>query len=96
VLVAIASEPRDLPRYSVPPPLPPAVALVLIVVLALVAPVDFLPTAVSLIVGIPLLVLGLGLWLWGMRSLFQLGESPDGLRNHAHGNACRQHHSVSR
>ena len=61
----MASESRDLPRYSVPPPLPPVVALVLIVVLELVAPVDFLPKAVSLIVGIPLLLGGLGLWLWG-------------------------------
>ena len=37
----MASEKRDLPSYSVPPPVPQIVALVLIVVLDLVAPVDF-------------------------------------------------------
>jgi len=51
----MASEARDLPRYNVPPPVPPIAALVLIVVLELVAPVDFLPQGVSLAVGIPLL-----------------------------------------
>jgi protein-S-isoprenylcysteine O-methyltransferase Ste14 len=66
----------DLPRYRIPPPLPPVVALVLIVVLDLVAPVEFLPQAVSLAVGIPLLVLGAGLWGWGVRTLFARGEHP--------------------
>jgi protein-S-isoprenylcysteine O-methyltransferase Ste14 len=57
----MASNGSDRPAYSVPPPLPPLVTLVLVVVLAIFAPVHFLPTAVSLAVGIPLLVLGLGL-----------------------------------
>jgi protein-S-isoprenylcysteine O-methyltransferase Ste14 len=73
----MASELRDLPRYSVPPQVPPIVALVLIVVLDLVAPVDFLPQAVSLAAGIPLLIGGLGLWGWGVASLMKLGESTD-------------------
>jgi protein-S-isoprenylcysteine O-methyltransferase Ste14 len=73
----MASETRDLPKYVVPPPVPPIVTLVLIVVLDLVAPVDFLPKAVSLAVGIPLLIAGLGFWGWGMASLMKLGESPD-------------------
>jgi protein-S-isoprenylcysteine O-methyltransferase Ste14 len=68
---------RDLPRYRVPPPVPPVVTLVLIVILDLVAPVSFLPQAVSLAVGIPLLALGLGLWGWGVASLSRLGESPN-------------------
>lgn len=67
----------DRPSYVVPPPAPPIVTLVLIVVLDQVAPVSFLPEAVSLALGIPLLVLGLGLWGWGMASLAKLGESPD-------------------
>ncbi|MGH2953460.1 MAG: methyltransferase family protein [Solirubrobacterales bacterium] len=67
----------DRPSYSVPPPVPPVVALILIVVLELVAPVDFLPKGVSLAVGIPLLVAGLGFWGWGIASLAQQGESPD-------------------
>ena len=73
----MASNEGDRSAYSVPPPLPPIVTLVLVVVLAIFAPVHFLPTAVSLLVGIPLLVLGLGLWGWGMQSLSQQGESPD-------------------
>jgi protein-S-isoprenylcysteine O-methyltransferase Ste14 len=73
----MASEARDLPAYRVPPPLPPIAALILIVVLDLVAPVDFLPLAVSLAVGIPLLAGGLALWIWGIVSLLNLGESPD-------------------
>jgi hypothetical protein len=64
----MASEKRDLPRYSVPPPVPPIVALVLIVVLELVAPVDLLPQTVSLAVGIPVLIGGLALWAWGIAS----------------------------
>lgn len=67
----------DTPKYAVPPPLPPVVALILIVVLDLVAPVEFLPEAVSLVAGIPLLVLGLGFWGWGMASLSSQGESPN-------------------
>jgi protein-S-isoprenylcysteine O-methyltransferase Ste14 len=73
----MASDARDLPRYSVPPPLPPVAALVLIVVLDLVAPVSFLPRAVSLVAGIPLLMLGLGFWAWGIASLTESGESPN-------------------
>ena len=67
----------DTPKYAVPPPVPPIVALALIVILNLVAPVPFLPQAVSLAVGIPLLVLGLGLWTWGVVGLLRGGESPD-------------------
>jgi hypothetical protein len=63
----MGTEARDLPAYRVPPPLPPIAALILIVVLDLVVPVEFLPQAVSLAVGIPLLVGGLGLWAWGSR-----------------------------
>ena len=73
----MTSDARDLPAYSVPPPVPPIAALVLIIILELTVPVDFLPQAVSLAVGIPLLVGGLGLWTWGMASLLKLGESPD-------------------
>jgi protein-S-isoprenylcysteine O-methyltransferase Ste14 len=73
----MTSDARDLPAYIVPPPVPPLVALVLIVILELVVPVDFLPKGVSLGVGIPLLVGGLGLWGWGIASLLKLGESPD-------------------
>jgi protein-S-isoprenylcysteine O-methyltransferase Ste14 len=73
----MASEARDLPRYSVPPPLPPIAALILIVVLDLLVPASFLSRAVSLAAGIPLLVLGLGLWGWGVASLTESGESPN-------------------
>jgi protein-S-isoprenylcysteine O-methyltransferase Ste14 len=66
----------DTPKYVVPPPLPPIVALVLIVVLDLVAPVEFLPQAVSLAVGIPLLVAGAGLWAWGFATMVRGGENP--------------------
>jgi len=75
--MVMASDGGDRPAYSIPPPVPPIVTLVLVVLLAIFAPVHFLPTAVSLGVGIPLLVLGVGLWGWGMRSLLQQGESPD-------------------
>jgi protein-S-isoprenylcysteine O-methyltransferase Ste14 len=67
----------DTPKYAVPPPLPPVAALILIVVLDLVAPVEFLPKGVSLAAGIPLLVLGLGFWGWGMASLSRHRESPN-------------------
>jgi protein-S-isoprenylcysteine O-methyltransferase Ste14 len=73
----VPADVSDLPRYRIPPPVPPVIALVLIVVLDLVAPVEFLPQVVSLAVGIPLLVLGLGLWAWGIASLSRLGESPN-------------------
>ncbi len=73
----MASEVREVPRYSVPPPVPPIATLVLIVVLDQVAPVSFLPQAVALAVGIPLLIFGLGFWAWGIASLLKLGESPD-------------------
>jgi protein-S-isoprenylcysteine O-methyltransferase Ste14 len=80
VTVAMAAEPRDLPRYTVPPHVPPVVALIAIVVLAIVAPVHFLPKAVSLVVGIPLFAFGLGFWIWGFRSLLRQGESPHPLK----------------
>ena len=73
----MTSDARDLPRYRVPPPIPPVITLVLIVILDLVAPVSFLPQAVSLAVGIPLLALGLGLWAWGVVGLSRVGESPN-------------------
>jgi protein-S-isoprenylcysteine O-methyltransferase Ste14 len=73
----MASAEVDRPAYSIPPPLPPIATLVLVVLLAIFVPVHFLPEVASLVVGIPLIVFGLGLWSWGMRSLFQQGESPD-------------------
>lgn len=65
------------PKYAVPPPVPPVAALALIVILNLLLPVPFLPRAMSLAVGIPLLVLGLGFWAWGISGLLRRGESPD-------------------
>jgi protein-S-isoprenylcysteine O-methyltransferase Ste14 len=53
------------------------VALALIVILDLLVPVPFLPQAVSLAIGVPLLVLGVGLWAWGVSGLLRRGESPD-------------------
>lgn len=73
----MATEARDLPRYGVPPPAPPIAALILIVLFDLFVPLSFLPQSVSVVFGIPLLVLGLGLWGWGISSLLKLGESPD-------------------
>lgn len=70
-------DPVDTPKYSVPPPVPPIVALVLIVILDRMVPVPFLPRGVSLAVGVPLLVLGVGLWAWGVSGLVRRGESPD-------------------
>jgi protein-S-isoprenylcysteine O-methyltransferase Ste14 len=67
----------DTPKYAVPPPVPPVAALALIVILDRLVPVPFLPQAVSLAVGIPLLVLGLGLWTWGVSGLLRRGESPN-------------------
>ncbi|MGH8543572.1 MAG: hypothetical protein ACREX3_08065 [Gammaproteobacteria bacterium] len=67
----------DTPKYVVPPPVPPVVGLVLIVILDRLFPVPFLPQAVSLAAGIPLLVLGVGLWAWGVSGLLRRGESPD-------------------
>src|SRR5215216_804979 len=54
--MVMASAGGDRPAYSIPPPVPPIVTLVLVVLLAIFAPVHFLPTAVSLGVGIPLRV----------------------------------------
>ena len=73
----MASAQADRPAYSVPPPLPPIATLIIVVLLAIFAPVHFLPQVLSLAVGIPLLALGLGLWGWGIASLLQQGESPD-------------------
>jgi protein-S-isoprenylcysteine O-methyltransferase Ste14 len=53
------------------------VALALIVILDLLVPVPFLPQVVSLAIGVPLLVLGAGLWTWGVSGLLRRGESPD-------------------
>ena len=67
----------DTPKYAIPPPLPPLVALALIVILNLLMPVPFLPQTVSFAVGTPLLVLGVGFWIWGISGLLRRGESPD-------------------
>ncbi len=69
----------DRPQYATPAPgiaLAPIVALALIVVLSLVAPVSFLPIGVSLGVGIPLLVIGVGLFGWAQASIARGGENP--------------------
>jgi protein-S-isoprenylcysteine O-methyltransferase Ste14 len=66
----------ELPKYSVPPPLPPIAALVMIVLVAVVAPISFLPQAVSLALGIPLALLSIGLWGWGMSSFVRRKENP--------------------
>lgn len=68
--------PAELPKYPVPPPLPPIAALVLIVLVSMVAPVSFLPQAVSLALGIPLALASLGLWGWGMSSFVGRRENP--------------------
>ncbi|MGA8262002.1 MAG: isoprenylcysteine carboxylmethyltransferase family protein [Arenicellales bacterium] len=67
----------DIPEYAVSPHVAPIVALALIVVLDLLVPVPFLPRVVSLAVGIPVLMLGLGLWAWGVSGLLRPGESPN-------------------
>ncbi len=46
-------------------------------ILNLVVPVPFLPQALSLTVGIPLLLLGVGFWTWGVTGLLRRGETPD-------------------
>ena len=75
----MAAELPDRPRYPIPAPgvlLAPIVALALIVILSVVAPVSFLPRGVSLGVGIPLLVIGVGLFGWAQASIFGAGENP--------------------
>ena len=75
----MAADVPDRPRYPIPAPgveLAPIVALALIVILSLVARVSFLPLGVSLGVGIPLLVAGLGLFGWAQASLLRGGENP--------------------
>jgi protein-S-isoprenylcysteine O-methyltransferase Ste14 len=72
----MAAHAADRPTYSVPPPVPPIAALVLITILDLTLPVPFLPRGVPEGVGIPLVVAGVGLWGWGMASLSREGESP--------------------
>jgi protein-S-isoprenylcysteine O-methyltransferase Ste14 len=67
----------DIPKYAISPHLAPIAALALIVILDLWVPVRFLPRAVSLAVGIPLLILGLGFWIWGVSGLLRGGERPD-------------------
>ena len=77
----------DRPRYPIPPPgvaLAPIVAAALIVILNWVAPVSFLPLAVSLVVGIPLLVVGIGLWGWAIASMLRGGENPAPHKSTAH------------
>jgi protein-S-isoprenylcysteine O-methyltransferase Ste14 len=66
----------ELPKYPVPPPAPPLAALGLIVLFEVVAPVPFLPRAVSLILGIPFALVSLGLWGWGMSSFITRKENP--------------------
>lgn len=75
----MAAEMPDRPGYPIPAPgvlLAPIVALALIVISSLLAPVSFLPLGVSLGVGIPLLVVGVGLFGWAQASLFGAGENP--------------------
>ena len=67
----------DTPKYVVSPVIPPIVTLVLIVILDQLVPVPFLPRTVSLAAGIPLLVLGAGLWGWGVAGLLRRDESPN-------------------
>jgi protein-S-isoprenylcysteine O-methyltransferase Ste14 len=67
----------DTPKYAVPPQVPPLVALALIVILDRVAPVPFLSRSVSLWIGIPLLVVGLAFWTWGVSGLLRKGETPN-------------------
>ena len=69
----------DRPRYAIPAPgveLAPIVAVALIVILNFVAPVRFLPLAVSLAAGIPMLVAGLGLFGWAQATMLRRGENP--------------------
>ena len=75
----MADEVRDRPRYPIPAPgveLAPIVAVALIVILNFVAPVRFLPLAVSLLAGIPLLILGVGLFGWAQATMLRGGENP--------------------
>lgn len=75
----MAPEAPDRPRYPIPAlgvELAPLLALALIVILGAVAPVSFLPVVVSLAVGIPLLVAGVGLWGWAIASMLGGGENP--------------------
>jgi protein-S-isoprenylcysteine O-methyltransferase Ste14 len=73
---ALMAERSDRPAYIIPPPLLLVVGIAVIVLLAIFAPVHFLPAAVSLAAGIPLLVLAASLMGWGIWSLSQKGESP--------------------
>ena len=66
----------DIPRYAFPPHVAPIVALALILLFAIVFPVPFLPVGVSRGLGIPLFVIGLALWVWGVSGLFRRDESP--------------------
>ncbi|MGH2953783.1 MAG: methyltransferase family protein [Solirubrobacterales bacterium] len=69
----------DRPRYPIPAPgveLAPIVAVALIVILNFVAPVRFLPLAVSLVVGIPLLIVGVGLFVWAQVTMLRGDENP--------------------
>jgi protein-S-isoprenylcysteine O-methyltransferase Ste14 len=75
----MAADVPDRPRYPLPAPgieLAPIVALALIVILSLLAPVSFLPQGISLGVGIPLLVVGVGLFGWAQASILGAGENP--------------------
>lgn len=67
----------DIPRYAIPPHVAPIVALALILLLAIVFPVPFLPRGFSWGVGIPLFVVGLGLWGWGVAGLLRRNEDPN-------------------
>lgn len=67
----------DLPRYAFPPHVAPIIALALILILAIVFPVPFLPKGISWGVGIPLFAVGLMLWGWGVAGLLRRDESPN-------------------
>jgi protein-S-isoprenylcysteine O-methyltransferase Ste14 len=72
----LAVERSDRPKYILPPPLLLIIGAAAIVLLAIFAPVHFLPSPVSLAAGVPLLVLAAGLMGWGIWSLSRQGESP--------------------
>ena len=71
------SQAVDRPAYVVPPQVVGIATLVLIVLVDRLAPLPFLPQAAALVAGGPLLVTGIGLWVWGGLSFRHTGESPE-------------------
>lgn len=79
IVPAMLPDVPDRPRYAIPAPgveLAPIVAIALIVILNFVAPVPFLPHAVFLVIGIPLLILGVGLFGWAQVTMLRGDENP--------------------